>query len=144
MSRISVLTPDFVEYIPAETREGVLYISIPFATATHRCACGCGNVVVTPLTPTDWRLTFDGETVSLNPSIGNWSFLCRSHYWIANNRVRWASAWSDAQVEAGRVADRRAKRQFFAERPTGAATTEEVRSKRLMQRLKEIWRRFSS
>ena len=32
---------------------------------------------------------FDGRTISLNPSIGNWSYPCRSHYWIKGNRVVW-------------------------------------------------------
>jgi len=43
-----------------------------------------------PLGPTDWKLTFDGESVSLYPSVGNWNFPCQSHYWIQENKVRWA------------------------------------------------------
>ena len=42
--------------------------------------------MVTPLKPTDWKLTFDGKTITLYPSIRNWNFACRSHYWIRNNR----------------------------------------------------------
>jgi hypothetical protein len=42
---------------------------------------------VTPFTPTDWRMTFDGESVSLDPSVGNWNQKCRSHYVIRRNRV---------------------------------------------------------
>jgi hypothetical protein len=38
--------------------------------------------------------------VSLDPSIGNWSFPCRSHYWIRNNKVRWAENWSQARIDA--------------------------------------------
>ena len=63
---------EFVEFIPSELQEAVLYVSIPYATAVHQCACGCGNKVVTPISPVDWQLLFDGETVSLTPSIGNW------------------------------------------------------------------------
>lgn len=48
---------------------------------------------MTPLTPADWKLTFDGETVSLYPSIGNWNFPCRSHYWLTKNRIEWAPGW---------------------------------------------------
>lgn len=121
MSRVSVLSPEFVEYIPADAKEGVLYISIPFATATHRCCCGCGNVVVTPLSPTDWRLTFDGESISLDPSIGNWSFPCRSHYWISESRVRWAPTWSQREIEAGRANDRLAKARYFDRAPSDIA-----------------------
>ena len=43
------------------------------ATSAHSCCCGCGEEVVAPLTPTDWKMTFDGETTSLRPSIGNWT-----------------------------------------------------------------------
>jgi hypothetical protein len=33
---------EFVEFIPKERQEGVLYVSIPYATAVHNCFCGCG------------------------------------------------------------------------------------------------------
>jgi hypothetical protein len=39
----------FVEFIPKEREEGVLYVSIPYATAVHNCFCGCGLKVVTPI-----------------------------------------------------------------------------------------------
>jgi len=79
----------FVEHIPEEISTGILYISTTYGTAIHKCCCGCNNDVVTPFSPTDWKLTFDGETVSLSPSIGNWSFKCKSHYFLRNNRVVW-------------------------------------------------------
>jgi hypothetical protein len=78
---------EFVEQIPERLNDGVLYVSMSFGTVVHKCACGCGSEVVTPLSPTDWKLTFDGESISLHPSIGNWSFACRSHYWITNGQV---------------------------------------------------------
>ena len=59
---------------PDELEQGTIYVSIRFATASHLCCCGCGNKVVTPIRPTDWKLIFDGKTISLDPSIGNWSF----------------------------------------------------------------------
>ena len=92
---------EFVEYVPAQLAEGVLYVSIPYATAVHTCACGCGHKVVTPITPADWSLLFDGDAVSLEPSIGNWGFPCRSHYWIRSNKIRWAGSWSDDRVAEG-------------------------------------------
>ncbi|WP_425414045.1 DUF6527 family protein [Pleomorphomonas oryzae] len=79
----------------------------------HRCCCGCGSEVVTPLSPTDWKLTFDGVSVSLDPSVGNWSLNCRSHYWIKNNKAVWAGAWSDEKVAAGRVNDKQVKERYF-------------------------------
>jgi hypothetical protein len=101
-----------------------------YGSAVHKCCCGCGEKVVTPFSPTDWKLTFDGETVSLHPSIGNWSFKCRSHYWIRENQIHWAPQWSDEEIEAGRQSDRHIKQRFFAarrtksERPSADATVE--------------------
>jgi hypothetical protein len=83
----------FVEFVPDELEDGILYVSITYATVLHKCACGCGNEVVTPLSPSDWQLTFNGETISLFPSIGNWSFPCQSHYWIRKNEVVWVRDW---------------------------------------------------
>lgn len=83
----------FVEFVPPNLENGVLYISIEYRTAVHKCACGCGNKVVTPIIPKGWRLTYDGRSVSLYPSIGNWSFNCRSHYFITNNRIRFVKDW---------------------------------------------------
>ena len=105
---------EFVQFIPEELQEGTIYVSIRFATVTHLCACGCETKVVTPLKPTDWKLTFDGKTVSLHPSIGNWDFPCRSHYWIRNNRVRWDEDWSQKRVDANRDYDRRSKQKYFS------------------------------
>ena len=107
------LMHEFVEFVPADILEGKLYISIPYATATHKCCCGCGKEVVTPLSPTDWKLIFDGQSVSLDPSIGNWSFDCRSHYWIKRNRVIWAEGWSQERVESGRAYDRHLKKAQY-------------------------------
>ncbi len=103
----------FVELIPEELQAGTLYVSMRFATVAHLCACGCRTKVVTPLKPTDWKLTFDGKTITLDPSVGNWSFPCRSHYWIRNNRVRWAEDWSQSRIDANRAHDRWAKERYF-------------------------------
>ena len=65
---------EFVDHIPEELDDGVLYVSMRFGTVVHRCACGCGEEVVTPLGPVEWRLTYDGKAVSLEPSIGTGVF----------------------------------------------------------------------
>jgi hypothetical protein len=104
----------FVEHVPDTLEPGVLYVSIKYATATHQCCCGCGNEVVTPFTPTDWSLRFDGESVSLSPSIGSWTLPCRSHYFIEKGRVVEAPPWSDEQVVSERARDRRAKAHYYA------------------------------
>src|SRR5205807_234586 len=68
MTRRTALAHEFVEYMPDQLKDGVLYVSIPFATGAHKCCCGCGQEVVTPLSPTDWKLIFDGRSISLDPS----------------------------------------------------------------------------
>lgn len=108
-----VLTHEFVEFIPGELKDGTVYVSIAYAIAAHKCCCGCGREVVTPLSPTDWKLIFDGESISLDPSIGNWSFDCQSHYWITHNRVVWARRWSQEEIAAGRAYDSSAKDRYF-------------------------------
>jgi Family of unknown function (DUF6527) len=110
------LTHEFVESFPEELEQGTLYVSMPYATVAHKCCCGCGNDVITPLSPTDWKLIFDGRKITLDPSIGNWSFPCRSHYWIEGGRVQWSSQWSQKEIAAGRVHDRFKKEQYFGDR----------------------------
>lgn len=110
----STFTFQFFEFIPKMLDEGVLYVSMTYATASHRCFCGCGKKVVTPLSPTDWWLTFDGDTVSLDPSIGNWSYPCRSHYILHNNRVRWAGPMSASEIRAVRTRDAMDKQHYYA------------------------------
>jgi hypothetical protein len=142
MKRQTVLTHEFVEYIPKDLDAGRLYVSISFRTVAHKCCCGCGNEVVTPLSPTDWTLIFDGESMSLDPSIGNWNFNCRSHYWIRRNRVEWARRWSRKEIEAGRANDRLAKERYFDRRLADTeASPEEVEksAERLWHKLKKWW-----
>jgi len=119
-----VLKHEFVEFIPEELEQGTVYISMRFATASHLCICGCGNKVVTPIRPTDWTLIFDGKTVSLEPSIGNWSFPCQSHYYIRKNRVKWAPKWSREQIERGRLRDSHAKEGYFGGEIEAPASTD--------------------
>jgi hypothetical protein len=135
------LTPEFVGEIPRDLEDGVLYVSMEFATVVHRCACGCGGKVVTPLSPTDWRITYDGEGVSLSPSVGNWSFPCRSHYVIRANRVQWAPPWSAKQIEAGRQRDRARKDAYYGEARTprlSAAPEKAMRIGRLRRWLRRV------
>ncbi len=105
----------FVEFIPEKIEEGILYVSIEYCTAIHKCVCGCGNEVVTPLSPTDWRLTFDGKSITLHPSIGNWNFECQSHYWIRNNKIEFASRWTETEIRSGREKDLNRKEDYFNE-----------------------------
>jgi Family of unknown function (DUF6527) len=113
---MSDLRHEFVTTLPEHLAQGVVYVSIEFATAAHLCVCGCGQAVYTPLSPTDWSVVYDGETISLSPSIGNWSLPCRSHYWIRRDRVVWARAWSQERIDKGRTADQQRKARFFKSR----------------------------
>lgn len=103
MSRITIYQHAFVDAFPTAPEPGVLYVSVDFATTMHLCMCGCRQEVVAPLDPTDWTVQFDGRSVSLTPSIGNWSLPCQSHYVLARGQVRWARRWNTAQINAGRA-----------------------------------------
>jgi len=107
------LSHEFVKSIPEKLDDGVVYVSIDYSTAIHRCCCGCGNEVVTPLSPTDWEVTFNGESISLYPSIGNWNFACQSHYWITDNKVEWAPKWTRKEIADGVKEDEHSKRMYY-------------------------------
>lgn len=106
----------FVKNIPDTIENGMVYVSVDYSTAIHKCCCGCGNEIVTPISPTDWKLSFDGETISLYPSIGNWSLPCQSHYWITNNEVEWAPKWTKRQIERGRIEEKQDKEKFYGKK----------------------------
>lgn len=101
------ITAEFVKSFPRELESGVLYVSTHFSTASHKCACGCGREVVTPLSPSQWVLRFDG-TVSLWPSIGNWGLPCKSHYVIDRGAIIWSRAFTADEIRENRDGDDRA------------------------------------
>jgi hypothetical protein len=138
------LTHEFVEYIPNYIKEGVIYISIAFATVVHKCCCGCGEEVVTPLSPTDWKLIFDGQTISLDPSIGNWNFDCQSHYWIKDNIVTWAPKWSQEKINDGRRYDALIKTRFFSNANGSAVNDKEliIRKTRVKKNRESFWQKL--
>ena len=93
------LKPEFVDEIPRSPEPGKLYVSCRYQAVIHLCACGCGAEISTPLHPTGWKLVYDGETVSLRPSVGNWSEPCQSHYVISNSQVIWGSQFSRSRID---------------------------------------------
>lgn len=113
MTRVAALSHKFVKHAPEPLEPGQLYVSLRYNTALHLCCCGCGAEVVTPLSPTDWQLVYDGASVSLYPSIGNWQLPCRSHYWIRRGRVEWSYQMTQAEIEKGRARDAALKREYF-------------------------------
>ena len=108
---VARLEPRFVEEMPEPLEPGVFYVSLEHRSMLHLCACGCGEEVSLPLTPLDWHFTYDGEDISVWPSVGSWSLPCRSHYVVDRGRVRWASDWSEEGVAAGRRRDRRRREE---------------------------------
>lgn len=134
----SQVVPEFVEFIPEQLQEGVLYISDRFNTAVHLCCCGCGHEVVTPLSPADWKLRRMGRAVTLSPSIGNWSFACMSHYWIRNNRVVWAPSFTPQEIRSVQRRDRIDKTRYIsqinAHRDAANASSQEPHSRTPRQR----------
>jgi hypothetical protein len=111
-----------VRYMPKELKPGVLYVSEEFGAAAHLCPCGCGLKVRTPLGPTEWILKETERGPTLLPSIGNWQFPCRSHYWIRNGEVVWAGQWAPEQIAAGQRAEESRRRAHFdndARKPRG-------------------------
>lgn len=89
--KILDIKPEYIEHMPDELKEGVLYISEKFETAIHLCACGCGGETVTPLGDGKWSISKTGEAVTLRPSIGNWSGESpyHAHYYITENKIEW-------------------------------------------------------
>ncbi len=103
----------FVTNIPNVLEDNIIYISIKYNTASHNCFCGCGEEVVTPISPTDWKIIYNGYTISLDPSIGNWSFNCKSHYWIKNSNIIWSRRWSKKEILEGRRKDLLKKEKYY-------------------------------
>lgn len=100
MRRVRTVRHEFVDQVPRQMKARTLYISIEHGTCLHRCLCGCGSEVVTPLGPRQWALTYDGETVSLWPSVGNRQLACKSHYIIRRSRVLWERQFSAQEIAA--------------------------------------------
>lgn len=127
MMRHTQLEPRFVKGVPRDLEPGVLYVSMEYGTVVHSCCCGCGHEVVTPLTPTDWRLMFNGEAIWLWPSVGNWNLPCRSHYIIEGNRVIDAGPLHKLGIEAEQRRDKGAKAMFYSQRAESLSSEQSKR-----------------
>ena len=133
---------EWVEDLPEVMERGKVYISIKHRLTEHLCACGCKAEVSLPLGRSDWRIEYDGETVSLRPSVGNWRLPCGSHYIIRESRTQWCRAWSPEEVIAGRIRDRQ-KKEWDIKRKL----KERVWWKRILRRIlaavKDKWMRLT-
>lgn len=137
--------PEFVEFIPPILESGKLYISMIYATTVHLCACGCGNKVVLPLSPVEWQLFYDGETVDISPSVGNGGFPCRSHYWIQGNEIRWSTPLTKKHIAESRRRDAAALANYLGSKQRSRVTTSHPattasKAPRFLQRLYDWFR----
>ena len=123
MAKLLSIKHEFVEFVPDQFEPGILYISVQYKTMAHLCLCGCGKKVVTPISPTGWELTYNGRTISISPSVGNWNLECQSHYVISGSRVQWADRWSKEMIEAGFARDRKAKQNYYSAQPSRAPSS---------------------
>jgi Family of unknown function (DUF6527) len=113
--KVQVIRPQYVEQLPDQMEEGVLYICEEFDLTAHKCCCGCGEDVYNKLSPAKWRLTkMPDGSVSLYPSVGNWKYACKSHYWISKNRVIDAGPMGARAIEAVQQRDRRDRDRYIA------------------------------
>ena len=117
--------------MPSSLEPGNLYISVKHRLTEHLCACGCETEVSLPLSPSEWCIEYDGESVSIRPSIGNWRLPCRSHYIIEKGHTRWCLAWTETEIRAGQSNDRKAK------------TADIARKRRKARWWSRIWDRVS-
>lgn len=63
--------------------ENTIYISDKYGISEHKCLCGCGKRVATPLGYKEWSYKIDTKNrLSMHPSIGNYQYPCKSHYII--------------------------------------------------------------
>lgn len=100
-----------VHRVPEDLCPGILYVCFDCNVIAHLCACGCKEKVILPIDPDFWSVRYDGETVSLAPSIGNFQFPCKSHYWIKENKVIWAEP--SAQNTKHRDAKKQKKKRWL-------------------------------
>jgi hypothetical protein len=79
------IIPVFVDLIPEKMKQGEVYISDKYKCSVHLCLCGCGMQTVLPLGENGWTVSKTEKGVSFTPSVGNFQYLCKSHYIITNN-----------------------------------------------------------
>ena len=75
----SALTHQFVHYIPADLAEGILYVSLTYNTAVHRCACGCGEQGRHPHHPSRLAALLRRRGSITHPVDRELGLPCRSH-----------------------------------------------------------------
>lgn len=137
---------EIVDSIPETLQSNTLYVTADGDVAGHLCACGCGREVITPLSPTDWSVSFGRKGASLSPSIGNWAFPCRSHYFIWGGAVVWARDMSDKAIAQGRRLDKARKQNYYDNLggvpPASSELPPPVADQTLLGRLRTVCKRL--
>ena len=131
--RLKFMTPEFVEYIPANGDDlisGNVYISMKHGMVVYRCPCGCEGLSEFMLDPIRYRMEYDGINVSFYPSIGISYLKCRSHYWIRDNQIQWCAPMEDWEIDKAR------RREL--------ASALEVRDREKSKGVRQMWSRFVS
>ena len=129
--RLKFMTPEFVEYIPANGDDlisGNVYISMKHGMVVYRCPCGCEGLSEFMLDPIRYRMEYDGINVSFYPSIGISYLKCRSHYWIRDNQIQWCVPMEDWEIDKAR------RREL--------ASALEVRDREKSKGIRQMWSRF--
>lgn len=132
----TTLAHQFVSDVPREIESATLYVSIQYATAVHLCP-GCWRKVVTPFAPGSWHLIFDGETVSIRPSIRNRAHECRSHYWIDRGRI--VPAFDDELDEPHEPRSSPGARRPILEAPRTWMDRLRRRLQRVVEQVRQAW-----
>lgn len=136
---------EVVGSIPEVLQANTLYVTTDGDVAGHLCACGCGREVITPLTPTDWSITISRRGATLFPSIGNWAFPCRSHYFIWDGAIVWARDMSAEAIEQGRRRDKARKQDYYEKlngQPKSKIEPPPPQYQSMIQRLRAWWSRL--
>lgn len=79
----------YMDRIPSDIEQGKLYVSRECKVAIHLCACGCGEKVITPIDKQGWIFADNDGKPTLSPSIGNFEFPCKSHYFVSDGKIIW-------------------------------------------------------
>ena len=91
MERISEFKRvEFVDFMPHEKEDGVLYVSKRFQLVICKCPCGCGFEAVMPIKPKQYGWDYiekDGK-VTLSPSVAT-DCPKKAHFFIRENKIQW-------------------------------------------------------
>lgn len=140
--KVDRLKPHYLTQFPEQLQEGILYISEEFSLTAHKCCCGCQEDVVLKLGPAKWHLTKEPDSsVSLYPSVGNWKYACRSHYWIENNEVLDAGPMSAGTIKRVQRRDRVERQQYLEQYASATEQEHQDGWKRITYAIQRGWRR---